>query len=117
MVIGTPTMCSGVSRYLQPPSENEVNSIKVLSYELKAALALLNKDESTAERWIKQATEVEEETSYTYGPPNIVKPSFELYGEWLAEKGRKKEALIQFEKVLERAPKRRLAMIGMEKVR
>jgi len=117
MVIGTPTMCSGVSRYLQPPSENEVNSIKVLSYELKAALALLNKDESTAERWMKQATEVEEETSYTYGPPNIVKPSFELYGEWLAEKGRKKEALIQFEKVLERAPKRRLAMIGMEKVR
>ena len=117
LVVGNPTLCSGVSRYLQPPSVNEVNSIKVLSFELKAALALLNQDESIAEKYMKAATELEEETTFSYGPPNIVKPSFELYGEWLAEKGRKKEALAQFEKVLERAPKRRLAMIGMDKVR
>jgi hypothetical protein len=116
MVIGAPKMCSGVSSYLQPPSVDEVNSIKVLEYELKASLALLNKDEKTAEKWMREATEMEETTLYTYGPPNIVKPSFELYGEWLITKGRKKEAKQQFEKVLERAPKRRLATMGLEKV-
>ena len=114
MVLGTPKMCSGVSRYQQPPSVNEVNSIKVLEYELKACIAILKKDEDAAEKWMLEATEIEETTTYVYGPPNIVKPSFELYGEWLTMKDRKKEALQQFEKVLVRAPKRRLAMIGLE---
>ena len=76
--------------------------------------ALLKKDEKSAEKWMLQATETEETTTYNYGPPNIVKPSFELYGEWLVAKERKKEARQQFEKVLERAPKRRLAMMGMD---
>ena len=116
MVIGAPKMCSGVSRNLQPPTVNQVNSIKVLEYELNASLALLKKDEKTAEAWMKKATKMEDETKFTYGPPGIVKPSFELYGEWLVSKDRKKEAGIQFEKGLERAPKRRLAMIGMENV-
>ena len=114
MVIGSPKMCSGVSRYLQPPSVNEVNSIKVLEYELKASMALLNKDDKAAEEWMTEATKVEEEATFTFGPPNIVKPSFELYGEWLITQNRKEEAQQQFEKVLERAPKRRLAMMGLE---
>ncbi len=114
MVVGATQICSGVSRYLQPPSVDEVNSIKVLEYELKASLALLNKDEKSAEKWMQEATNMEEITAYTYGPPNIVKPSFELYGEWLVSKDRKKEAQEQFERVLERAPKRRLAMMGLK---
>lgn len=116
MEVSTSKMCSGVSRYLQPPSVNEVNSVKVLELELYAVLALLNNDEQAAEKWFKEATEAEEATTYTYGPPNIVKPSFELYGEWLLKKGRKEEAEIQFEKVLKRAPKRMLAMEGIAKV-
>lgn len=116
MVVGAPKMCSGVSRYLQPPSVNEVNSVKVLELELYALLALLDKDEVTAEKWFKEASDTEESTTYTYGPPNIVKPSFELYGEWLLEKNRKDEAAVQFEKVLNRAPKRMLAVEGMKKI-
>ncbi|MFK8104792.1 MAG: hypothetical protein AB8G15_19900 [Saprospiraceae bacterium] len=115
MVIGAAKMCSGVSRYLQPPSVNEVNSVKVLAYELQASLALLNKEEKAAEKWMQKATKVEEETTYTYGPPNIVKPSFELYGEWLVAKNRKEEAQQQFEKALARAPKRRLATMGLKR--
>ena len=116
MVIGAPKMCSGVSSYMQPPSVNEVNSVKVLECELQAMLALHNKDEKTAEKWLLEATLMEETTAFTYGPPNIVKPSFELYGEWLLGQDRKDEAKGQFEKVLERAPKRRLAMKGMASV-
>ena len=114
MVVGTPKMCSGVSSYKQPPSVNEVNSVKVLEYELRAVLALHDKDKKAAEEWMRKATDTEDTTNFTYGPPNIVKPSFEMYGEWLVEQGRKSEAKNQFEKVLERAPKRRLAVIGME---
>lgn len=117
MVVGSPKMCSGVSSYKQPPSVNEVNSVKVLEYELKAVLALYNSDEKSAEKWFQMATDTETTTKFTYGPPNIVKPSFEMYGEWLIAQGRKKEAQHQFEKVLERAPKRRLAMKWMESKR
>ena len=114
MVVGAPKMCSGVSSYQQPPSVNEVSSVKVLEFELKALLALRNQDEKDAEKWMQEATVTEESTAFTYGPPNIVKPSFELYGEWLLVQGRKEEAKEQFAKGLERAPKRRLAMLGME---
>jgi len=114
MVLGYPKMCSGIPRYSLPPSVNEVNSTKVLAYELKSFLAILNEDEKSAEGWMLKAAELEDKTLYTYGPPNIVKPSFELYGEWLLSKNRKKEAKLQFEKALERAPKRRLAVMGLE---
>ena len=113
MEVGSAKMCSGVSRYMQPPSVNEVNSLHVLELELKASLALMENDEIAAEKWMKEAAETEETTTFMYGPPNIVKPSFEMYGEWLLEKGRKEEAVVQFEKVLKRAPKRLLATKGI----
>lgn len=114
VVIGSPKMCSGVSSYLQPPSESEVNSVKVLQYELQAFLALMNEDDKTAEMWMKEATTLQGATKYTYGPPVIVKPSFELYGEWLLDQNRIEEAQQQFEKSLERAPNRRISKEGME---
>ena len=85
-----------------------------MSQELKAVRALLDDDIELAEQWMQEATHLEATTTYMYGPPNIVKPSFEMYGEWLLEQGRKKEAVQQFEKVLDRAPKRLLATRGME---
>jgi len=115
MEIGGAKMCSGVSRYLQPPTPTEVNRVHVMEMELNAVLALLNDDEKTAEEWFKKATTVENETKFSYGPPEIVKPSDELYGEWLLEKNKMAEAKKQFESVLERAPKRLIALKGLEK--
>ena len=43
-----------------------------------------------------------------------MKPSYEMYGEWLLENGRPKEALVQFEKSLELAPNKRLSVMGKE---
>jgi hypothetical protein len=101
-------------KIVSPKMANEVNTVKVLELELKSLLALYNKDEKATEKWLQEATVTEGTTTFSYGPPNIVKPSFELYGEWLLAQGRKEEAQQQFEKVLERAPKRRLAMMGIE---
>lgn len=117
MVFGSPKMCSGVSRNLQPPSINEVNSVKVLEHQLSALQALMNSDDIATEKWMQAATKLEASTTFNYGPPNIVKPSFEMYGEWLMSKDRKVEAKKQFEKGLERAPNRRLSMIGLESMK
>ena len=117
IVIGSPKMCSGVSRYQQPPSEREVNSVRVLQYELEANLALTKNDIKTAETFMQEAVQIEQNTIFSYGPPNIVKPSAELYGEWLLSQNRRKEAEKQFEIVLERAPKRRIAVKGLEESR
>lgn len=115
MVVGQPKTCSGVSRYKQPPTKNDVNTAKVLEMELNAVLAILNEDNATAEKWLKEAIALESEISFSYGPPDIVKPSLEFYGEWLLKNNKLEEAKSQFEIQLERAPKRLLAEKGLKK--
>ena len=39
-----------------------------------------------------------------------------MYGDWLMKKNRVEEAKVQYEKVLERSPKRLLAITGLEKI-
>ena len=50
------------------------------------------------------------------GPPDPIKPSFELYGMLLAEQGRLKEAAAQFEQSLARMPNRRASVQGLQRV-
>jgi hypothetical protein len=50
--------------------------------------------------------------SYSFGPPAIVKPSSELYGEFLLEMNRPAEAMQAFDESLKRAPRRRLSLEG-----
>ncbi len=107
-----PAMCSapGLSRYA--PSENGVLSAQVVLAEIQALEAMLANDPASAEAHLKQAVAWEMETEYSYGPPQILKPSAELYGEWLLTQGRAEEALLQFDKALERAPRRVIPLRG-----
>lgn len=86
-----------------------------MEMELKALEAWLKKDLNGTEYWFKKATALENSISYSYGPPAVVKPSNELYGEWLLEVNRPKEALVQFDLSLKTAPKRILSLKGKEK--
>ena len=86
-----------------------------MELELRAMQAWLKKDEAATEKLLKQAVESESGISFAYGPPTIVKPSFELYGEWLLENNRPKEALQQFDLSLKAAPGRLLSVKGKEK--
>ncbi len=105
--------CSGnYSRNL--PNLNNVKRAKVISLELKAILALRSGNDIEAERLMKEAVATEDETNFMYGPPDVVKPSSEMYGDWLVEQGRMEEARVQYEKVLQRCPNRLLAVRGME---
>jgi tetratricopeptide (TPR) repeat protein len=111
-----PAMCSapGLSRYA--PTENGVLSAQVVLAEIQALEAMLANDPAAAEAHLKQAVAWEMETEYSYGPPQILKPSTELYGEWLLEQGRADEALLQFDKALERAPRRVISLRGKMRV-
>ena len=114
MVTGGVKMCSGISAYQQPPDKTDVNQSKVMLLELKALAASMDGDDKEADRLFAHAVELERSSTFTYGPPEIVKPAPELYGEWLLEKGKYEDAKVQFEKALERAPGRRLAVMGAQ---
>ena len=106
------TLCSGVGWESQKANQLDVDQAQVMEMELRSLLASAKADAAAAENWLKQATELEGKISYSYGPPPIVKPSFELYGEWLLETGRPQDALAQFEYSLKRAPRRLLSLKG-----
>jgi len=93
-------------------SQINVDQAEVMILELRALLAGLQGRAAQAESWFQTATQLEESISYAYGPPIICKPSHELYGQWLLQQNRPQEALAQFEKALERGPKRVLALRG-----
>ncbi|MEM1321432.1 MAG: hypothetical protein AAGG75_14345 [Bacteroidota bacterium] len=105
---GTP-MCSAANSYRKPNSV-DIDQSRVLEWMLRGLRAW--EQPAAAEEWLKKATELEARISYSYGPPVIVQPSFELYGRWLLEQGRAEEAAEQFEQALERGPRRVMALWG-----
>jgi tetratricopeptide (TPR) repeat protein len=103
-------MC-GSSRYV--PNRLDVDQATVMQLELKALKELKVGNKAQAEELMKEATELETAASYSYGPPPILYPSFEFYGDWLLKEERYQEALEQYRKALERGPKRTRALKGM----
>ena len=86
---------------------------RAMELQLRSLIALAAGDNKKALQLIKQATAVEDEMPLTYGPPSPVKPSHELFGELLLEAGQPAEARDEFERALERAPRRALSLLGL----
>ena len=61
----------------------------------------------------KRATAVEETLGAPSGPPDVLKPSHELYGELLLAAGKPKEAAEQFKISLRRMPNRAASLAGL----
>ena len=85
----------------------------IMEKEVGAMIAFAKKDSAGAERLLKEATATELALDAPSGPPEPIKPSFELYGELLIEMGRTKDAAVQFEQSLSRMPNRRASMQGL----
>ncbi len=105
-------LCSGVGWESQKANQLDVDQANVMEMELRGLAANLKGKKDEANDWLKKAAELERNISYSYGPPTVVKPSFELYGEWLVENEFFEEALVQFDYSLQRAPKRILSLRG-----
>ena len=93
---------------------SEIVEAKAIFYQIKALGAMLAEDDEMAEDFLIKSTELEDSGDYSYGPPNIPKPTHELYADWLLSQNRSEEAVVEYEKALERCPGRRLSELGKE---
>jgi hypothetical protein len=103
-------ICGNINRAL--PTKTDIQETEVMELQLKAMQAWMQKDAGNAERLLQQATKLHTIIGYSYGPPAIVKPSFEMYGEWLLENNQPKEALDQFNLSLQMMPNKNISLKG-----
>lgn len=107
------TVCAGTTYAARAPNQDDIDISTVLVLELKAALGLLTQQpDENVEQLLKEATELEKQISFAFGPPAIVIPSYEMYGDWLLSKERYQEAIAQFDLALAKGPGRKKALEG-----
>jgi tetratricopeptide (TPR) repeat protein len=85
----------------------------VMELEVKALMRLADGAREEAVTLMREATKRADALPVDFGPPSIVKPPHELFGEILLELGRAKEAQGEFRKALELAPKRARSLLGL----
>ncbi|HWF89846.1 MAG TPA: hypothetical protein VN659_13470, partial [Pyrinomonadaceae bacterium] len=85
---------------------------EIFALEIEALKASMNKDHGRAIELMKQATALEEAMSPPSGPPGLIKPSHELYGEILLRADKPREAAEQFKIALLRQPNRARSLLG-----
>lgn len=105
-----PICSAGPTRYA--PNPNDIKQCEVVIYQMEALLAQLEGDLTKAEAAMKNATQLEDECEYSYGPPQIQYPSYEQYGDWLLSQERYPEAITQFDKSLGIGQNRAKALKG-----
>lgn len=87
-------------------------SAEIFGLEIAAVLASSKKNDDEAIEIMKRAIALEEEMSPPSGPPSLIKPSHELFGEILLRANRPKEAAAQFQMALARQPNRARSLLG-----
>jgi tetratricopeptide (TPR) repeat protein len=103
----------GQSEGYEDTSKKDLVVARVMQTSLRALLELDRGDTAAAIELLDRATAAEEAMALAFGPPVIVKPSHEIYGEVLLQLGRPADAGIQFEKALARAPRRTHSLRGL----
>ena len=103
--------CSGASRYNTSPSM--LLETEIMMHQLMALSTWLDQNSELTEKHLRKTIALEENLSYSYGPPVIQKPTNELYADWLMTQDRSEEALEQYQATLIKAPKRRMALAGI----
>ncbi|HKG79613.1 MAG TPA: hypothetical protein VKA78_09340 [Pyrinomonadaceae bacterium] len=86
--------------------------LEIRELEIAALSASMKKDYTQAIELMKKATALEVETGAPYGPPNLIKPTHELFGEILLRAGKPGEAAGQFKIALLRQPNRARSLLG-----
>lgn len=108
-------LCSGASR--GETTRTDLIEVRIRQNQLQALRATMDNNATLAEEHFLKAIELDQSISYSYGPPSIQKPTYELYADWLLSQGRMEEAVAQYEQTLVIAPKRLHAVKAMEKAK
>ena len=98
------------------PNAYAVRPHAVREKELGAIIRWAKGQQEEALALAKSAADVEMTMEAPSGPPDPIKPAFELYAELLAEAGRDKEAAAAFQQSLLRTPNRTPSVKGLAKV-
>lgn len=87
----------------------------ILSAQIQGLVFSGNKDMDQAAAALQKAADQEASLPSAFGPPLIAKPSHELLGEFLLERGRNEEARSAFQIALTRAPRRVQSLLGLQR--
>jgi len=85
---------------------------EISEYEIAAVEAAMKKDYDKAIEMMKKATALEEAMRPPSGPPSLIKPTHELFGEILLRAGKPAEAAEMFKVSLQRQPNRARSLLG-----
>lgn len=85
----------------------------ILELELKAMVKLAQGASDEATALMRSATAREDAMPFDFGPPPVVKPSHELFGEMLLQLKRPVDAAAEFQRALARAPRRTRSLLGL----
>ena len=97
---------------LQSKAEAGKTAMAIGSYEISALAASMKKDHDKAIEFMKKATALEEDMRPPSGPPSLIKPTHELFGEILLRAGKPAEAAEMFKVSLQRQPNRARSLLG-----
>jgi len=97
---------------LRSKAESGKSAIEINEDEIAALNASMKKDHAKAIEIMKKATALEEEMRPPSGPPSLIKPTHELFGEILLRAGKPAEAAEQFKVALQRQPNRARSLLG-----
>jgi tetratricopeptide (TPR) repeat protein len=89
-------------------------SARIAVDELRGLLAIAAGRADEGIRILEAAAQAEDTLPFEFGPPSILKPTWELLGEELLTLGRAEEARAAFERALQRTPGRSLVVRGLE---
>jgi hypothetical protein len=87
----------------------------IMEKEVASGIAHAKKDVAGAEQLLKEATAIEQTLDAPSGPAEPIKPSFELYGQFLLAQNRAADAAAQFQQSLARMPNRRISVEGLKR--
>ena len=91
---------------------SDIASKTIGELEAAAVAASVKKDHERAAELMKQAIGLEEQMGPPSGPPGLIKPSHELFGELLLRAGKPEAAAEQFKVSLLRQPNRARSLLG-----
>ena len=107
-----PAFIRALSAAIRGSNDVETGLSGIRELEVAAVSASLKKDYAKAIEVMNKATAMEEETGPPSGPPALIKPTHELFGEILLRAGKPAEAAAQLHTALLRQPNRARSLLG-----
>ena len=108
-----PPFIRALSASIRGSKDVETGLSGIRELEVAAVSASVSNDYAKATELMKNATALEEETGAPSGPPSLIKPTHELFGEILLKAGKPADAAAQFRVALLRQPNRARSLLGL----